>query len=184
MNTNNNRTLEIFTLCKRLHKLLGEKEAIADITKFAELHPEMFNNIQEVIHTIAEVVKEPDIIVKNPRAKSDKDFIAGKKLDEKKMGDVGIRNDSGTNVIFHVNKKNIKKFKQLEKKQSLVGSPNSHTLRPARLSVDSTQLSNGAKAHSTIAKDIIAQNPKAQRQNAYHIANADSVLESKTIQRK
>ncbi len=45
----------------------------------------------------------------------------------KKMGDVAIRNDNGTNVIFHANKKKISEFKRLEAKQQTVGSPNSYT---------------------------------------------------------
>ena len=32
----------------------------------------------------------------------------GKKLNDRKMGEVGIRNDSGTNVIYHANKKRLK----------------------------------------------------------------------------
>lgn len=46
---------------------------------------------------------------------------------KKKMGDVAIRNDNGTNVIFHTNKKKISEFKRVEKKQQMVGSPISYT---------------------------------------------------------
>ena len=55
----------------------------------------------------------------------DKDFMAYKQLNDEKMGDVGIRNDKGTNVIFHANKKKISELDRL--RQSMVGSPTSYT---------------------------------------------------------
>ncbi len=49
------------------------------------------------------------------------------------MGEVGIREDGESAKIFHVNEKNVKKLKQLERKevvyrqQSVVGTPTSYT---------------------------------------------------------
>lgn len=106
------KELEIFELCERLSKLLGDKEAIADLKKLYTNHPEMFKDMQEVSNTIKEVVKEPELIIKNPRPKNEKDFIAVKHLQDKKqkIGDIGIRNDSGTNTIFHANISSNRKF--------------------------------------------------------------------------
>ena len=42
------KELEIFKLCERLTELLGDKEAIADLKKLYEKHPEMFKNMQDV----------------------------------------------------------------------------------------------------------------------------------------
>lgn len=38
-----------------------------------------------------------------------------KKLDERKMGDIVIKNNEGINEIFHANKKNIKEIERLQK---------------------------------------------------------------------
>ena len=48
----NQKQLEIFTLCERLSKLLGDKEAIADLKVLYERHPEMFSNMRDVSNTI------------------------------------------------------------------------------------------------------------------------------------
>lgn len=99
------RELALFNLGKSLVELLGEEQAIADLNLLYERHPEMFKTEDEVMEVIDKVVSEPEIIKINPKAKKDKDFMVAKKLDNKKMGDIGIRNDSGTNVIYHANKK-------------------------------------------------------------------------------
>ena len=110
------KSLEIFKLYSELSKLLGgDEEAIADLKRLYEHHPEMFKDIKEVSKIIKEVVKEPDLIMKNPKAKNDRDIIAAKKLDKKTMGDIGIRNDEGTNIIFHANKKGERDFRRLER---------------------------------------------------------------------
>ncbi|EJB6123486.1 hypothetical protein MSV78_001577 [Campylobacter coli] len=53
-------------------------------------------------------IHDPEIIINNPTPKSEKDYIAGKKLNEKKMGEVGIRKDENISKIFHANEKRIK----------------------------------------------------------------------------
>lgn len=78
------RELAIFHLCKALVDLLGEEQAIADLQILYERHPEMFKNKDEVKEVIEKVVSEPEIIIKNPSPMSEKDYIAGKKLDDKK----------------------------------------------------------------------------------------------------
>ncbi|RAX56227.1 hypothetical protein CCZ01_09725 [Helicobacter monodelphidis] len=126
------RDLKIFELYGKLAELLGDKEAIADLTILLERHPEMFRDKQDLEEVIQKVINEPEIIIKNPNARSDKDFIAAKQLDNKKMGDVGLRNDSGINVIFHANKKKIEEFERLQDKiekgkVQVVGTPTSYT---------------------------------------------------------
>ena len=107
------RELAIFHLCKSLVDLLGEEQAIADLTLLYKRHPEMFKNKDEVKEVIEKVVSEPEIIIKNPSPMSEKDYIAGKKLNDKKMGEVGVRQDENIVKIFHANEKNVKKLKQL-----------------------------------------------------------------------
>ena len=48
------------------------------------------------------MLAESELIIKNPRAKSDKDSVAVKHLSniENKIGDIGIRNNQGTNIVF------------------------------------------------------------------------------------
>ena len=126
------RELAIFHLCKSLVDLLGEEQAIADLTLLYKRHPEMFKNKDEVKEVIEKVVSEPEIIIKNPSPMSEKDYIAGKKLNDKKMGEVGVRQDENIVKIFHANEKNVKKLKQLDKKevvykQPMVGTPTSYT---------------------------------------------------------
>ena len=91
------KELEIFELCEELAKRLGEKGAIADLKTLRNLHPEMFKNMQEVANLIQEVVTEPEIIIKNPKPMSEKDYIAAKELNNNKMGEVGVRRDDNIN---------------------------------------------------------------------------------------
>ena len=50
------KELEIFILCEKLAELLGNGEAIADLRKLYNHHPEMFKDMQEVSKVINEVV--------------------------------------------------------------------------------------------------------------------------------
>ncbi|TKX28027.1 hypothetical protein, partial [Campylobacter aviculae] len=159
------KELEIFELCERLSELLGDKEAIADLKKLYINHPEMFKDMQDVSNTIKEVVKEPELIIKNPRPKNEKDFIAVKHLQntKQKIGDIGIRNDKGTNVIFHANKSSNRNFKRFVKKNVVVTGEavhSLHTSRPAELGGNNQTLS-GANAHSATTEKIIAQKDKS-----------------------
>ncbi|RBQ32276.1 hypothetical protein CRU92_00770 [Arcobacter sp. FW59] len=148
--------LEIFQLAGAIALALkGEKEAIADVELLLKRHPEMFKNVKDVVNTINEVVKEPEIIMDNPsisKYPSKNEILSAKKLDDKKMGDVGIRNDNGTNVIFHANKKKISEFKRLEAKQQTVGSPSSYTQAQ---SLDGLVQKNSS---SVVSEPIIPQN--------------------------
>ncbi len=150
------RELAIFHLCKSLVALLGEEQAIADLTLLYKRHPEMFKNKDEVKEVIEKVVSEPEIIIKNPSPMSEKDYIAGKKLNDKKMGEVGVRQDENIVKIFHANEKNVKKLKQLDKKevvykQPMVGTPTSYTQAQ---SLDERLVDNNI---SSTATDIIPQ---------------------------
>ena len=108
--------LEIFELCERLSILLGDKEAIADLKKLYDRHPEMFKDIKEVKSIIADIVNEPEIIIKNPQADNEKNLLVAKQLDDKKMGDICIKNSDGTNIIFHANKKKLSELDRLKRK--------------------------------------------------------------------
>ncbi|HJE65797.1 MAG TPA: hypothetical protein K8V51_01880 [Campylobacter avium] len=126
------KELALFNLGKSLVDLLGEEQAIADLELLLKRHPEMFKDMKEVKELIDKVVSEPEIIINNPSPKSEKDYIVGKKLNDKKMGEVGIRKDENISKIFHANEKNIKKLRQLDKKEviykkQVVGTPNSYT---------------------------------------------------------
>ncbi|MDE5603500.1 MAG: hypothetical protein K2I71_06255, partial [Helicobacter sp.] len=161
------KELEIFSLCERLVELLGDKEAVADLKKLYTNHPEMFKDMQEVSNTIKEVIREPEIIIKNPRPKSKKDFIAVKHLEnkERKIGDVGIRNDGGTNVIYHANISSNRNFERLAKKEQVVTGEavhSLHTSRPAELGGNNQKLS-GANAHSVTTNETIPQSNQSTK---------------------
>ncbi len=156
--------LEIFQIAGAIALALkGEKEAIADVELLLKRHPEMFENAKDVVNTINKVVSEPEIIMDNPsvsKYKSKNEILSAKKIDDKKMGDVAIRNDNGTNVIFHANKKRAREFKSLLKKQQLVETPTLSTPsdKPTR-GLTANDLLSSSKEHSTVTnKDIIAQN--------------------------
>ena len=149
-----------FTLCKSLIELLGEEEAIADLYRLYHRHPEMFDSENELKAIIEQVVNEPDLITKNPKPKNDKDFMAYKQLNERKIADVEIRNDNGKNVIFHANKKNIDKFSEDIRRQMSVeaSSANAAPTRLDHYADKSNDLSRCNKALSTPDGDIIQQN--------------------------
>ena len=153
--------LEIFKLGISLAQALqGEEEAIADIKKLYDKHPEMFKNLQDVVKTIQEVASEPEKITKAHRSGA---ILAAKRLVEPdKMGEIAVENDNGTNVIFHANKKREKEFDRI--KNSLVETPTPSTHRdlPTGELMDKP---SGANALSATSKDIIS-NSQAESQGA------------------
>ncbi|WP_243554935.1 hypothetical protein [Helicobacter cinaedi] len=153
--------LEIFALCERLTELLGDKEAIADLKLLQKLHPEMFKNMQEVSTLIQEVVSEPEIIIKNPSPKSEKDYIAGKKLNDKKMGEVGVRQDENIVKIFHANKKRLKNLDLLAKKEVVADGRDAHTPYTQAQSLDGRLVDNNI---SSTTNDIIPHYPLTQEE--------------------
>ncbi len=159
---NNSKTLEIFELCERLSELLGDKEAIADLQKLYDRHPEMFDSMKDVSHTIEEVVSNPEIIAKNRKARNEKDFIVAKRLNERKMADVGIRNDSGVNVIFHANKKHIKKFNKMKEEKQMLVEASSAKAAPTRSDHYASNSNELPKCHEAPSTSIttISQNSK------------------------
>ena len=172
------RELAIFHLCKALVDLLGEEQAIADLQILYERHPEMFKNKDEVKEVIEKVVSEPEIIIKNPSPMSEKDYIAGKKLDDKKMGEIGVRQDENIVKIFHADEKNIKHLKRLHKKevvyrQSVVGSLNSYTQAQ---SLDERLVDNNS---SPTTNDIIPQ----EVNEIFH-ANKKNIKEFERLQKQ
>ncbi|WP_270975492.1 hypothetical protein [Campylobacter helveticus] len=164
------RELALFTLCKSLVDLLGEEEAIADLTLLYERHPEMFESKDEVKKLIEKVVSKPDVIKINPKTKSDKDFMVAKILDDKKMVDIGIRNDNGTNIVFHTNKKNISQFYKFKKDAQVLVETPSTEVAPTwsdHCADKSNDLSRDIKILSTPDNAIISQPPQeSQEENA------------------
>ncbi|EAJ1255031.1 hypothetical protein A0Y59_07620 [Campylobacter lari] len=82
---------------------------------------------------------------------------------QQKIGDIGIRNDSGTNTIFHANISSNRNFERLAKKEQAVTGEavhSLHTSRPAELGGNNQELS-GANAHSVTTNSIIPQQNKS-----------------------
>lgn len=158
--------LEIFALCERLTELLGDKEAIADLKKLYDRHPEMFKDMQEVSQIIKEVVSEPEIAVNANRNNKNYEVIkAAKILNDEKMADVVIKNENGTNEIFHANKKRIGEFYRLKKRENLlqVETPTPSTRQLNGLGLIDENLS-GANALSATDSDIIPHYPLTQEE--------------------
>ncbi|RDU61491.1 hypothetical protein [Helicobacter sp. MIT 14-3879] len=153
------KELEIFELSERLAKLLGDKEAIANLKKLYNKHPEMFKDMQDVFNTIREVVNEPDLIMTNPKAISDKDFIVAKQtlgFNNKKMGDIGIRNDGNKNIIYHINKQDKRNFNRFVRKA--VSSEAVHSLHtPSQAWMGGNDKSSGVKTLLETTNNIIPQ---------------------------
>ncbi|WP_276950774.1 hypothetical protein [Helicobacter rodentium] len=158
------KELEIFELCEKLTELLGDKEAIADLKALWKRHPEMFKDMQEVSKTIQEVVSKPEIAVDANKDNRDYEVIkVAKILNTEKMADVVIKNEKGTNEIFHANKKRIGEFDRLKSKENLLQvetpTPSTHQLNGLEL-IDKNLSS--ANALSTIDDDIIPQTNENQ----------------------
>ncbi|WP_416861227.1 hypothetical protein [Helicobacter ganmani] len=152
------KELEIFKLCERLTELLGDKEAIADLKKLYEKHPEMFKDMQEVSQTIKEVVSKAEIITDAKR--KDAILVTTMLEDNRKMGEVAIENDEGTNIIFHTNKKRAKEFERL--KSSLVETPTPSTHHSKLAGELMGKNPSGANAHSANFDEIIPQTKENQ----------------------
>ncbi|WP_054198806.1 hypothetical protein [Helicobacter pullorum] len=155
------RELALFNLGKSLVELLGEEQAIADLNLLYERHPEMFRDKQEVKEVIEKVVNEPEIIVDATHSNKDIGiFKALKKLDNEKMGDIVIKNDSGTNVIYHANKKSIAKLAKFKKEGQILVEASSAKAAPTRsnhYASKSFDLPKCNKAPSISATEIIPQ---------------------------
>ena len=164
------KALQIFNLCQKLAELLGDKEAIADLKLLLSRHPEMFRDMQEVSQTIKEVVSEPEIIV--DANKNNEDYVvikAIKRLNDEKMADVVIKNESGTNEIFHTNKKRIKEFERLKNKKNLLQvetpTPSTHQMNGLEL-IDNLSGVNTLSAtvyQSISQKSLKNSKPKQKR---------------------
>ena len=149
--------LEVFRLYEKLAELLGDSEAVADLKRLYEHHPEMFENMGDVARTISEVVKTPDLIADAKRAGA---ILAAKKLSDEKMGEVAIENDSGTNIIFHANKKKVSEFNRLIRNTRLSVETPSAKAAPtwqSRCADKPNDLSKCDNTHSTIATATIPQ---------------------------
>lgn len=95
------------------------------------------------------------------------------------MGEVGIENDSGTNVIFHANQKKISEFDRLEKNSQLLVETPSAKAAPTRLdrcADKSKDLSMCDKALSTATAEII---PNSNTQSQTHKSNNAKMSQDK-----
>lgn len=123
--------LEIFKLGITLAQALqGDEYAIANLKTLFERHPEMFKSLDDLREIIAKTALKPEIIMPNEKPLGkDIEIIAAKRLDSRKMGDIGVRNENGTNKIFHANKTRISNFQRLEKKalEIVAGGRDAHT---------------------------------------------------------
>lgn len=149
------KTLEIFALCNRLAELLGDDEAIADLKILYKRHPKMFENINDVKNTINAVVTNPTVIANANRGENYDVIKALKPLNVEKMGDVIIKNESGTNEIFHANKKKLSEFTRFAKKlkQNLIDGEDAHPSHPNKSQVRA----NGTSSVRSSTNEIIPQ---------------------------
>ena len=148
--------LTIFTLCKALVELVGKEQALADLQLLYKRHPEMFRDENEVAEVIEQVVRKPDLIMKNPKAKSDKDYIVVKKsLDSQpnKMADIGISDKNGECVIFHANKQDKRNFNRFLNKAVANGEAVRSLHTPSQARMGGNEKSSGANALSSATKD-------------------------------
>ncbi len=176
MNENNdNKQLAKFNLCKSLVELLGVEQATADLYKLYHRHPEMFKNEDDLKTTIEQVLNKPDLITKNPRPQSVRDFMAYKQVSDKKIADVGIRNDNGINKIFHANKKNAEKVSKNIRWQMLVETPSAKAA-PTRSNHCANELNNSSRCNnalSTSASDILPQDFNQNQANSKQKQSTD-----------
>ena len=188
-----NRELEIFELSLTLMEALsGNKEAVADLTKLVSNHPELFTNTEDVSKLIKEVLDSLNLIAKNHRAKQDGDLLVAKKSLEEtphKMGDIGIRNDNGTNVIYHALKQDSRQFDRLLRRANklglLVGASLPHTSRHAELDADEiNSKSSSVETHSTTHRSIIPQSPNDDETSSQDTADKTDTQTKSTRFRK
>ena len=80
---------------------------------------------------------------------------------------IGIRNDNGTNIIFHANKKNVKEFEKLQNKESRLlveaSSVKTAPTRSDRYASKSNDLPKCENTPSTTANAIIPQQDKSAK---------------------
>lgn len=77
------------------------------------------------------------------------------------MGDVGIRNDSGTNVIFHANEKRLKNLDLMSKKDIVIDGRDAHTPYTQAQSLDGRLVQ---KNISSITNENIISNLESKNQ--------------------
>ncbi|WP_416860911.1 hypothetical protein [Helicobacter ganmani] len=111
-----------------------------------------------VSQTIKEVVSKAEIITDAKR--KDAILVTTMLEDNRKMGEVAIENDEGTNIIFHTNKKRAKEFERL--KSSLVETPTPSTHHSKLAGELMGKNPSGANAHSANFDEIIPQTKENQ----------------------
>ena len=173
--------LALFTLCKALVELVGKEQALADLQLLYKRHPEMFRDKNEVAEVIEQVVKKPDLIMKNPKAKRDKDYIVVKKsLESKpnKMADIGISDKNGEYVIFHANKQDKRNYNRFLNKAVANGEAVRSLHTPSQAQMGGNDKSSGANALSS-ATDEIIPNSTNQSQTTYNVESKPKIRRMK-----
>ena len=156
-----NKQLAKYNLCKSLIELVGTEQATADLYRLYEhhKHDKMFKSENEIDELVKEVASSPDLIIKNPKPKTEKDYIAVKqRLDNEphKMGYIGISNKNGESRIFHANKQNKRNFNRFAKK-AVNGEAVRSLHTPSKSWMGGNDKSFGANALSLTANGIIPQ---------------------------
>ena len=108
-------------------------EWAANLKTLALKHPEMFKSEADVFRVIKEIKDNPTHFFKNNR---DENALMLKHLDDKKVGEIGVRKSDGQ--IIHVTKNNKdKRIKELERRQDkLLGDTKLEKATGRRASTD------------------------------------------------
>ena len=124
-----------FEVEKWINELNGvlSDEWIANLKSLALKHPEMFKSEADVFRVIKEIKDNPTHFFKN---NIDKNALMVKHLDDKKVGEIGVRKSDGQ--IVHVTKNNKdKRIKELERRQDkLLGNTELEKATGRRASTD------------------------------------------------
>ena len=124
-----------FEVEKWINELSGvlSDEWIANLKSLALKHPEMFKSEADVFRVIKEIKDNPTHFFKN---NIDENALMVKHLDDKKVGEIGVRKSDGQ--IVHVTKNNKdKRIKELERRQDkLLGNTELEKATGRRASTD------------------------------------------------
>lgn len=161
--------IEIFELGKAFAEALqGDREAISNLKILADRHPEFFKNIKEVAEAIAPTALEPEIVMPNLKPLGDDIEVIGVKrvnIDGKdKIVDIGVRNENGTNVIFHADKTRISNFKKFEKRANNLMAAG----RSVHTSYTETQSSHGRLVKDDISATIAVKGEQGQLRQEFN----------------
>lgn len=107
-----NQSFNVQEWVKNMSGVLSD-EWIANLTKLANKHPEMFKSEADVFRVIKEIKDNPTHFFKNT---NDEITLIGKKLQNGKDGNIGVVKDTGE--IIHTNKNRNGDLQRLKRKQT------------------------------------------------------------------